>query len=30
MEGKGGKLYIKWKGYDNSFNSWINKEDIVI
>ena len=20
---KGNKLYIKWKGYDNSFNSWI-------
>ena len=23
------KLYIKWKGYDNSFNSWIDKKDIV-
>ena len=22
---KGDKLYVKWKGYDNSFNSWINK-----
>ena len=22
-------LYIKWKGYDNSFNSWIDKKDIV-
>ena len=21
------KLYIKWKVYDNSFNSWINKKD---
>ena len=20
---KGGKLYVKWKGYDNSFNSWM-------
>ena len=20
---KGGKLYVKWKGYDSSFNSWI-------
>ena len=20
---KGSKLYIKWKGYDNSFNSWV-------
>ena len=26
---KGDKLYVKWKGYDNSFNSWINKKDIV-
>ena len=23
------KLYVKWKGYDNSFNSWINKEGTV-
>ena len=22
---KGNKLYVKWKGYDNSFNSWIDK-----
>ena len=22
---KGDKLYVKWKGYNNSFNSWINK-----
>ena len=21
---KGDKLYVKWKGYDNSFNSWID------
>ena len=26
---KGDKLYIKWKGYENSFNSWIDKKDIV-
>ena len=25
----GDKLYIKWKGYDSSFNSWIHKKDIV-
>ena len=25
---KGDKLYVKWKGYDSHFNSWINKEDI--
>ena len=29
LKRKGDKLYIKWKGYDNSFNSWINKKDIV-
>ena len=26
---KGDKLYVKWKGYDNLFNSWIDKKDIV-
>ena len=26
---KGNKLYVKWKGYDNSFNSWIDKKDLV-
>ena len=26
---KGNKLHVKWKGYDNSFTSWINKKDIV-
>ena len=25
----GDKLYVKWKGYNNSFNSWIDKKDIV-
>ena len=24
---KGDKLYVKWKGCDNSFNCWINKND---
>ena len=23
------KLYVKWKGYDNSFNSWIDKANLV-
>ena len=23
------KLYVKWKGYDNSFNSLINKKNLV-
>ena len=22
-------LYVKWRGYNNSFNSWINKKDLV-
>ena len=26
LKRKGDKLYVKWKGYDNSFNSWINKK----
>ena len=26
---KGEKLYVKWKGYHNSFNSWIDKKDLV-
>ena len=26
---KGDKLYVKWEGYNNSFNSWIDKKDIV-
>ena len=25
---KGDKLYVKWKGYDKSFNSWINKKTL--
>ena len=29
LKKKGDKLYVKWKGYDNSFNSWIDKKDIV-
>ena len=26
---KGNKLYVKWKGYSNSFNSWIDKKDLI-
>ena len=26
---KGDKLYVRWKGSDNSFNSWIDKKDFV-
>ena len=27
---KGDKLCVEWRGYDNSFNNWIDKKDIVI
>ena len=26
---KGNKLYAKCKGYNNSFNSWIHKKDLI-
>ena len=26
---KGDKLYVKWKGYNNSFNSWTDQKDLV-
>ena len=26
---RGDKIYVKWKIYDNSFNSWIDKKDLV-
>ena len=26
---KGNKLYVKWKGYNNSVNSWIDKKDLI-
>ena len=26
---KGNKIYVKWKGYDNTFNSWIDKKDLI-
>ena len=26
---KGNKLYVKWRGYDKSFNGWIDKKDLV-
>ena len=29
LKRKGDKLYIKWKGYDNSFNSLIDKKDLL-
>ena len=29
LKRKGDKLYVKWKGYDSRFNSWINKKDLI-
>ena len=29
LKRKGDKLFVKWKEYDNSFNSWIDKKDLV-
>ena len=26
---KDDKFYVKWKGYDNSFNVWIDKKDLI-
>ena len=26
---KGNRLYVKWKGYNNSFNSWIDKKNLI-
>ena len=26
---KSDKIYVKWKGYNNSFNSWIDKASLV-
>ena len=29
LKRKGDKLYVKWKGYDDLFNSWFYKKDLV-
>ena len=29
LKRKGDKLYVKWKGYDNRFNSCIVKKDLI-
>ena len=29
LKRKGDKLYVKWKGYDNRFNSWIDRKDLI-
>ena len=30
IKSKGGKLYVKRKGYDHSFNSWVDKKGVAI
>ena len=30
MKKKGDELYVKRKGYDDLFNSWVNKKYIII
>ena len=29
LKRNGDKLYVKYKGYDNRFNSWIDKKDLA-
>ena len=29
LKRKGDTFYVRWKGYDNRFNSWINKKDLI-
>ena len=29
LKTKNNKIYVKWRGYDNSFNSWINKNTVT-
>ena len=29
LKRKGDRLYVKWKGYYNRFNSWIDKKDLA-
>ena len=29
LKRKDDKLYVKWKGYDSCFNSWIDKKSLI-
>ena len=29
LKTKVNKLYVKWKGYNDSFNSWVDKKDLL-
>ena len=28
LKTKGNNIFVKWRGYSNNFNSWVNKYDI--
>ena len=28
LKTKGNNIFVKWRGYSNNFNSWVNKLDI--
>ena len=28
LKTKGNNIFVKWSGYSNNFNSWVNKSDI--
>ena len=29
LKTKNNKIFVKWKGYDSSFNSWIDKNTVT-
>ena len=29
LKTKGNKMLVKWKGYSDYFNSWVDKSDVV-
>ena len=29
LKRKDDKFYVKWKGYNSRFNSWIDKKDLI-
>ena len=29
LKTKNNKIFVKWRGYDSSFNSWINKDMVT-
>ena len=29
LKTKGNQMYVKWRGYSNNFNSWIDKNTVT-